>query len=419
MNKEVLMKEWESVSLSYDDFIIEDEESLIEEVELINSKGILGIELLRKEVIISSNSHVGEINLGNYLIVIEPKIESLDFIKMFNYTYDFTELNMITDINLGGSMPKIKDILIYKLLILGRELIARPDRNYERITETTSNLRGRLNLRDIINNGGEIIPNISCTYFERAENNYLNKIVFSLIIKLRAYTDSQSLKRLSLRIKEEGENIFSEIGINKNVLKKGLLSLNRLNRRYEEFLRLALIFLEGMYGSDLEDNLNSINGFYINMNKLFQDFMGKFIGSNLENYLLKEEYSLRNMFKYSVNPLNKNDILPRPDFAICKGSKVELILDAKYRDLWEKPLPREMLYQLSLYALSGVENKTARIIYPSSCKEAKLQSIDIRNVVTGVGIGRVELQPVDIHEILELADGKRRNSIRYIEQIVL
>lgn len=61
----------------------------------------------------------------------------------------------------------------------------------------------------------------------------------------------------------------------------------------------------------------------------------------------------------------------------------------------------EMLYQLSIYALSGVENKKAIIIYPSSNKETKLQSIEIRNVVSGEFIGYVELQPVDISKILE------------------
>gem|GEM_PF-6552077 len=77
------------------------------------------------------------------------------------------------------------------------------------------------------------------------------------------------------------------------------------------------------------------------------------------------------------------------------------------------------MYQLSLYALSGVDNKKARIIYPSSCKEAKLQRIDIRNVVTGVGIGRVDLQPVDIHKMLIVIDGREWDKKKYLMTKIL
>lgn len=400
MNKKIVIKEWETITLSYEEFIIENEKKLLQEVDEINNRGILEIELLRKEIRIASNSYVGEICVGDYLIVIEPKIKALDFVRMFNYTYNFSDLKLFAEVNLGSDICKIKDIFIYKLLILGRDLIVNPAKNYERVTEITGNLRGRINLREVVNNGGEIVPNISCTYFERIEDNLLNKIVFSMVVNLRKYTDSKELKRLCSNLKKDGEHSFSLININKQIIKKGLLSLNRLNQRYEEFLSLALRFLEGIHGSDMDSEASTINGFYIDMNKLFQDFIGKYIEDNLEGYTLKQEYSLNNMFKYHLNPLNKSNVYPRADFAICKGSKVEFILDAKYRDLWEKPLPREMLYQLSIYALSGVENKKARIIYPSSNKEAKLQSIEIRNVVTGEFSGWVELQPVDVGELL-------------------
>lgn len=66
------------------------------------------------------------------------------------------------------------------------------------------------------------------------------------------------------------------------------------------------------------------------------------------------------MYKYTNNPLDKKNVHPRPDFVILKDGEVKGILYTKYRDLWNRSLPREMLYQLSLYSLSGTKNATSR-----------------------------------------------------------
>ena len=54
------------------------------------------------------------------------------------------------------------------------------------------------------------------------------------------------------------------------------------------------------------------------------------------------------------------------DYAIKQDGRVMTLLDAKYRDLWERPLPRDMLYQLVVYAISQPTNPVASILYPTA-----------------------------------------------------
>jgi 5-methylcytosine-specific restriction enzyme subunit McrC len=95
-----------------------------------------------------------------------------------------------------------------------------------------------------------------------------------------------------------------------------------------------------------------------------------------------DEYRLKGMIVYDQNhnPLHRTPPVLRPDYVILKGHEPVAILDAKYRDLWENPLPREMLYQLSIYALIRfTREKSSVILYPTiktNAREARIQILD-------------------------------------------
>jgi 5-methylcytosine-specific restriction enzyme subunit McrC len=77
------------------------------------------------------------------------------------------------------------------------------------------------------------------------------------------------------------------------------------------------------------------------------------------------------------------------------------VLDAKYRDLWEESLPREMLYQVAIYGAVHAKGK-ATILYPPSAADARESRLAVSNPLTGVHVATVCLRPVVLPELEEL-----------------
>ena len=100
------------------------------------------------------------------------------------------------------------------------------------------------------------------------------------------------------------------------------------------------------------------------------------------------------------------------------------LLDAKYRDLWERNLPREMLYQLAIYAVSGIGDKTSTILYPVMSDEPKIQKIDIQHPVSqdsfmGAVMANVVLQPINLRKIAEWVSKNADDELaKYINQLL-
>jgi 5-methylcytosine-specific restriction enzyme subunit McrC len=79
------------------------------------------------------------------------------------------------------------------------------------------------------------------------------------------------------------------------------------------------------------------------------------------------------------------------------------LLDAKYRDLWERPLPPDMLYQLALYALTQPPVAArAVILYPTLQVAARDQAVMINEPSRGSRRAEVILRPVNLLTLDEL-----------------
>jgi 5-methylcytosine-specific restriction enzyme subunit McrC len=183
-------------------------------------------------------------------------------------------------------------------------------------------------------------------------------------------------------------------------------SLDRRTSAYQPALTLIKLLLNTQ-GAALTDNTSDIAaaGFLFDMNRFFQALLSRFLGENLAGYEVQDERILRGVFAYDPanNPRHRSPPKLRPDFLILRNQRVVAVLDAKYRDLWERNLPREMLYQLALYAM-GQESivRRATILYPTLDDAARQQVIMVKDPLRGAAKAQVILRPVNLLKLDEL-----------------
>ncbi|MBV5323357.1 hypothetical protein JZU51_01095, partial [bacterium] len=202
-------------------------------------------------------------------------------------------------------------------------------------------------------------------------------------------------------------------------------SLDRRTSAYRPALTLIQMLLD-THGASLTDNNSFIPaaGFLFDMNRFFQALLSRFLGENLVDYEVQDERVMHGVFGYDPanNPRNHRSPSLRPDFLVMRNHKIEAVLDAKYRDLWERNLPREMLYQLALYALGqGSSNRRATIIYPSLEAAARQQVVFFKDPLNGTPKAEIILRPVNLLKLDLLLRDKgvhaQRNRIEFAKRL--
>jgi 5-methylcytosine-specific restriction enzyme subunit McrC len=354
---------------------------------------------------VRSTSWVGRIALGDATITVEPKLTGAPLLGLLRYAYGLRDLDVLAVTEYDVSPDTFQDLLIQQLIGEATELLARGlHRTYQRRREMLASPRGRIDFAGYIAAGAAqaVLP---CNHYPRTESIPLNQALLAGLRFAVGCTENLVLRVRLRRLVQLMDQDVAAAPLNRPLLQQAQTCLDRRTRGYRPALTLIRLLMESSGISfDSDQNALPLPGFLFDMNRFFQALLSRFLSEHLKGYVLKDEYRLRGMFNYDAlhNPRQRRSPTPRPDFAVLEGGRVVALLDAKYRDLWEHTLPREMLYQLALYALSQAAVRDAVILYPTTESSAVDQVVVLSEPVGGASRARVVLRPVKLLELEQM-----------------
>lgn len=389
----------------------------------LTESGILEILEMRNGILIRSNSFVGRLSLGDIHIQITPKLHGMPLITLLQYTYGLRNLKLFHYANFDIDNLNFVDLLIYTLYSYAESLLNRGFiKGYTLFENDLSCVKGRIDMNRLASRGGVITACLPCKYYERTENTLLNQVLLAGLRLAGKLASDINLRHDVMRISDQLSMLTKETRLSRPILNAAQRSISRLNDVYKPAIELINILFESQ-SVQIENGEEHISlpGYFFDMNLFFETLVSKLLKSLQDEYSVIDQYRLGMLFAYEPkrNPKGKRSPTPRPDFALLKNGSVVQLLDAKYRDLWDRNLPRDMLYQLAVYAVSGIGNNSAAILYPAMNGVPALQQINIKNPLSKETIARVFMKPIDLIKVAGLIENGNSNQLSdYFKEIV-
>jgi len=414
----IALREWSSTPTTDDSLqgvFLPDDQAVRRLVSTLSQRAILDVTELRHGLQVRTTSWVGRVQIGDLQVTVHPKIAGFRLLGLLRYAYGLRDLATFSGVDYVAETESFIDLLVNQLSAEAQELLSRGlHRRFLPVREGLPLPRGKIDICRLALDGGVIRAALPCTHYPRLEDTVLNRALLAGLYQAVRLTSDVKLKRRLLHVAAAINESVQAVALDRDLLERAQREVNRLTRAYEPALKLIDMLVASM-GVSLDEGAPQLRlpGFFFDMNRFFQSLLSRFLHEHLAGYEVQDQFQLRDMMQYvrSFNPKGRKSPRPRPDYVVRKGSTVVRILDAKYRDLWERDLGQDILYQLSIYAMSQKPGMEAVILYPSAEGPRPEARIELRDPVYGGRRAEVVVRAVDLARLEGLIKSSKGNMI--------
>lgn len=319
----------------------------------------------RGQIELRACAHVGRVQVGRLTITVIPKLAEQPLLRLLAYAHDLEDLKLAALTEYGGG-PLLQDLLAEQLRRHAQAIIDHGlHRDYRRVSRELAAPRGRVDMAALARRVPLLRAALPCIDHERATDHRLNRVLLAgLALAARVVVHAPLRVQLRELAAQLGDEV-QRVPLTRPQLAAARRSLHRLVSRYRPALELITLLHAGC-GLDLTDapRESTAAGFLFDMNRFFQALTLKLLTEELPDCEVQAEHKLTGAYRWARPALPaRRQPRPRPDITVVRGDE-RVLLDAKYRDLSVGPLPREILYQLTVYAASQGPGGEAAILYP-------------------------------------------------------
>lgn len=365
---------------------------------------------------ITSKSFVGRVDVGPVRISIGPKLPAMPLCRLLRYAYGLRDVAIVEETRSPTTRFGLHDLLVALLAAEVEELLHRGlARQYVPLAQKLESPRGRILIDQVIREGGLREARLPCRHFERRADWHLNQVLRTGLEAAARLTEERNLRRHLHQLSTSFGDVRCLVSLDADDIDRAEHELTRLTAACGPALTIIRLLHDSQgIAFDSVQPSSRMPGFLFDMNVFFQRLLSRFLGDNLVGVRLADEVAIRNLFAYApdANPKQRRAPAPRPDFAVFYDNVLHGFLDAKYRDIWERSLPAEWLYQLSIYALAS-PCEVSVLLYASMCTESRDERVEIRQPVSWSDRkpASVILRPVPLRYLAELLGPDREMSL--------